>query len=59
MLPGSVSLLGPVAVILTVVVSFSGPGPTAAPDADPFEVSSLSESTIPLLLFPLPVAGLR
>lgn len=62
-----VPLLGPVvvAVVVGVVVTLpgsgSGPGPAAAGAsyADPPDVSRLSEPAVPLLMFLLPVAGLR
>lgn len=60
----SVPLLGPVVVAVVVgvvVVALPGPGPGPGPAsyADPSEVSRLSESVLPLLALPLPVAGLR
>lgn len=62
--------LGPVVVaaavvvvrrVVVVVVTLPGPGPGPGPasDADPSEVFRLSESALPLLALPLPVARLR
>lgn len=62
-LPHLVPLVGPAAAVVVVVVTVPGPGPGAAPvwttDADPSDVPCLSEPTVPLLSFPLSVAGFR
>lgn len=66
MFPDCVPLLGPAAaaaVVVVVTLSGPGPGPGPAPvwtsDADPSDVSRLSEPTLPLFALPLPVARLR